>query len=571
MAAALTVLALLLSPAGPALAQDDRPLNEIYAIPYPVVTLDLPVLVVLSGLHMTSEEIGALNDGVNKSWAPFITALAAPLGVRYNITLEIRETSAEFEEAYAEQLNASFANDTLGRVVGNYIGLFDNLTTYFPGYQETTPVPHADAELMTAWLANADTQFPETASSSAVARLFFFNPERISAPYYYAVDSTDVDTNTPFVYETINAWGGDDGVYFQDLRANPTHLGEGASSGHPANFQGQPPYWSYGSTAGERSRLIADLVYYIEFSIRILAAPSYAVTPYYPASFTLDVTLFDQTRSQSLFAPGGVGEAHGLNAISDVLDGAAARGSLRDLFEMAPITVNITFANRTSAPDIASALDSEVTAAPPGRILDPFGVNDALKSRWGVPAVPIQPGDHVVVPALLAVFDDETWVDQLNTRGATLQRNDGRAASIIIAADLEQLEERGLTETLVHEGGHALGLGHPHEMGYVTPAGQAAYSVDWLRDLSSTPMTYLPNYVDYTFDSFDKHAVLSGSAIGTLSAAYVVRQQAFDFLNVRHYNESTLPASIRTKEAELEAHAARAIANMSAGRFLLSW
>ena len=61
-------------------------------------------------------------------------------------------------------------------------------------------------------------------------------------------------------------------------------------------------------------------------------------------------------------------------------------------------------------------------------------------------------------------------------------------------------------------------------------------------------MTYLPAYADFSFDSFDRRALWYGIAAGTLAAAYEVRRNAYDRLEGRGYNLSTLPASIIANE-----------------------
>jgi len=567
----MAVMAVLVLPTllagGPAAA---GPLADGHAVPVPVVALDLEVALVFSGFALTAPEKAALEDAIGNTWVPFVVPTGFPIGVEYDVALRFIDTSSAFDGALAGAITASFANDTLGRVVGNYPGLFENLTAAFPSVQQGTPVPHADADEVLAWLAASDAAFPEVAAGADEARFFFLNPAGVDAPYYYRVHSQDRDTGENFTFETANAWGGDALVFFQDLRAAPNHLGEGTTDGRPANFAGQPPLWSYGNSAGERARLIADLAHYVNTSVRVLAAPSYAVTPFYPASLTLDVTLFDGTSTQDAFTPGGAGAAHGFSAAADILDTAAVRAALSDLLQVAPVAANLRVSNRTTDPDIGSSVTAHLSAGPGGAVLlDPFAVNDDLKARFAVPDHPVLPGEDVTVPALVVVLDEEAYIQSPGTRGATLQRSDGRAAAVIIAGGLDQLEGRGFTDTLIHEAGHALGLGHPHELALPSAGGPADVFVDWLRDLSSTPMTYLPNYVDYTFDSFDRRAVESGMAATTLAAAYIARQEAYSALDNRAYSNTTLPESFATAESLFGAFAAAAAASMAAGEFFV--
>lgn len=568
-ALALALMALVLGPplagAGPAAA---GPLADAHDVPVPVAALDLRVAVVLAGFALTAPEQDALRSSVGDTWAPFVAPTQLPVGIEYTVDLRFAQGSGAFDAALADTINSSLADDDLGRFVGNYPGLIDNLSAAFPSIQQSTPLPHADADQVLSFLAGAGDTYPEVAGGTDEVRLFFLNPTGVEVPYYYRIDSRDTDRGLNLTFETANAWGGVDGIFFQDLRAAPNHIGEGTVDGRPANFAGQPPLWSYGDTASERARLVGDLAYYINTSIRILAAPSYAVTPFYPDTYALNVTLFDATASQDLFQPGGVGAPFGVNSTQDVLDPDQVRAAVSDLFPLSPVTVDVRVSDRTVDPAIGTAVTANTDLGPSGvLLLDPFGLNTDLKETFGVPNQPILPGDSVSLPALVVILDDESYVQSVGTRGATLQRSDGRAASIIIAVGVEQAAQRGLTDTVIHEAGHSLGLGHPHEMPVPGGTGGATVYVDWLRDLTSTPMTYLPSYVDYSFDSFDKRAVASGVAATTLAAAYLARKEAWSALDSRGYSNTTVAASFQEEEALFQTFAAQSAASMAAGDF----
>jgi hypothetical protein len=550
---ALVTVAAAMAPPGQ--AADDRPLTQVFAPPFPVVNATLNLTVVLAGLNLSPAEKGAIPQHVNRTWMPVISSLGVPLGVNYTVNLRIVEAPANFTAAYAEALQNSFGFFDLGRVVGNYIGLWQNLSAAFPAYTNMTPVRHADAEGAAYWLGRANLDFPEVAAPAGEARLYFLNPTQVQEPYYYAVNSSDPDRGTRFVYETLNAWGDGDGVFFQDLRANPSQLGTGSAQGTPADFAGQPPIWSYGTSPGERARLVADLGRYIDHSIRILIAPSFVVTPFYPISVSYNVTLFDATAAQSLFAPGGVGRSRGINGSTDLLQPSVVEGAVHNLIPFAPVVVRVHQANASTDPDASASLTQHTRTVGNAKVVDPFAVNEDLRARWNVPPLPIAAGDAVVIPVLIVVFDADAWVDSVNVRGATLQRSDGRAAAIVIAAGLSQLETRGFSEPLVHEAGHSLGLGHPHELESMAPNGTVVTEVDWLRSSSSTPMTYLPAYVDYSFDSFDRHALWYGIAAATLAGAFEVRRNAFDRLEGRGYNLSTLARPVLDNETLFETYA----------------
>lgn len=536
-------------------AADDRPLTQVFRPPFPIVNADLNVTVILAGINLSASERADLPARVNHTWLPIITSLAVPIGVNYTVRLRIIDAPSNFTESYAAALQASFSKYNLGRFVGNYVGLFENLSAAFPSYTNLTPVRHADANDAAAWLATADQDFPEIAAPAGEARLFFLNPYPIAVPYYYAVNTTDRDRNTNLTYETLKAWGDAGGAFFQDLRANPSQLGSGSGSGIAADFRGAPPLWSYGPSTGERARLVADLGRYIDHSVRILIGPSYVVTPFYPISVTYNVTLFDNTAAQTLFDASGIGGPHGINRTQDIVNPGLVEAAVHDLIPFAPVSVRVRAADAASDPDVRASLQAHTADTGSSQVVNPFGVNADLKGRWGVPNLPVAAGDAVTIPVLMVVFDGDAWVDDIGVRGATLQRNDGRAAAIVIAAGLQQLEARGFSETLVHEAGHSLGLGHPHELGRLDINGTVVTEVDWLRTESSTPMTYLPAYADYSFDSFDRHALWYGIAAGTLAAAYEVRRNAYDRLEGRGYNLSTLPLSITSNETLFSTYA----------------
>lgn len=563
--AAAFALAVALSALGAPASGADPPLKALFAAPLPTVNVSLNVTVVLAGINLTGAEKSDVLSQVNSTWWPSITAVSLPLGVNDSVHVRFVEASAAFVEALGGALGASFANDSLSRLVGNYVGLSENVSPYVPAWSPSTPVLHADADATAAWLAGAASAFPEVDPRGGEARLFFLNPYTVEGPYFYSVPSRETDRGTDFLYETANAWGNGAGLFFQDLRALPSHLGESSQQGRPANFAGAPPLWSYGSAPSERARLARDLAGYIDTSVRILFAPSFGVTPFVASTFTLEVTLFDATAAQTLFSPAGVGAAHGVRVPLDVLNSSRAAAALQALLPYSSVSVHATVANRSTDGQVAASLDARTSTHSGAHLVDPFGVNLDLKARFAVPTLPVEPGENVSVAALVVVFDGTSWVDAESVRGVTLQRSDGRASCIVITAGLDQLETLGFTETLIHEGGHALGLGHPHEVGWLAPNGTAFLETNWLRTSSSTPMTYLPNYFDASFDSFDRQALHFGAAAATLGEAFQLRQAAFERFDHLGYTLSTVPASALTHNRAFEAAANETLAALSGG------
>ncbi len=549
--AVIAALAILCaSGVGP--AQGQTSLAARYGAPTPTVAAELNVTAVFAGIVLNASERASLVGQVNTTWSPAVTSLRAPLGVNFTVRLRLVDASDGFRGAYAQFLNDSFANDTHTRQLQDYIGLLDNVSPYMPAWHADTLVRHADGAAAAGWLASAQGDFPEVAAPEAEARLFFLNVEEVPGPYYYAVASKDLDRNADFFYETANAWADGGGVFFQDLRAAPGHLGESSRVGRPADFAGMPPAWSYGASPQERARLVADLALYIDRFVKALVAPSFGVTPFDALSITLNVTVFDATSAQTLFKAGGAGAERGINRTQDVLNETLVAAGLSALAPYTAFAVRVSSANRTSDPQMAAAVQHSEAIQGPAVVLDPFALNSELKARWSVPPVPVVPGEGLTLPVLMAVYDSEAWVDSVNVRGVTLQRSDGRAAAIVIVAGLAQLDQRGFSETLVHEGGHSLGLGHPHEVSTLAPNGTIVTEVDWLRSSTSTPMTYLPVYVDYSFDSFDRHSLWVGVAAATLGEAYALRHAAFQRFDLLGYAEGNLPPGVGDAEAIFE-------------------
>jgi hypothetical protein len=444
-------------------------------------------------------------------------------------------------------------------VLGNYVGVFENVSAAFPAWTEATPVRHADADAASEWLAASEADFPTLAPRPGAARLVFLNPDSVAEPYYYTASSLERDRGTALAYETANAWGDGDGLFFHDMRALPSHLGEFSTGGIPANFDGFPPYFSYGATPSERDRLVGDLARYTDTAVRQLIAPSFGVAPFAADTLTLDITLFDNTGAGTALFPGGVGAPHGIESEADLLDEALVRAALADLVPYSVVDVRAASSTRAGDPDLAAALLATSSVQGGATILDPFALSDRLEARWAVPPLPVEPGEDLAVPVLLVVEDGPAWVDTESIRGVTLQRSDGRAAGIVIAAGLDQLADRAFSETVIHEAGHALGLAHPHEISFVAGNGSVVTQVDWLHSLSSTPMTYLPAYVDYTFDGFDRRSLWEGAAAATLGIAYQLRQTAYQRLDSLGYNRTNIPAAIASHEALFATYAANTV------------
>jgi len=97
----------------------------------------------------------------------------------------------------------------------------------------------------------------------------------------------------------------------------------------------------------------------------------------------------------------------------------------------------------------------------------------------------------------------------------------------------------GLTWTTIHEGGHSLGLSHPHD-GFSWKFYEAGIPEDfpgeyafWLWDFSDTPMTYAMS--NPKFDQLDKDTMYRGIASTLLNETFTVLKNARENLEERGF------------------------------------
>ena len=97
----------------------------------------------------------------------------------------------------------------------------------------------------------------------------------------------------------------------------------------------------------------------------------------------------------------------------------------------------------------------------------------------------------------------------------------------------------GLTWTTIHEGGHSIGLPHPHD-GFSWKFYEAGIPEDfpgeyafWLWDFSDTPMTYATN--NPKFDQLDKDNIYRGIASTLLNETFTILKNARENLEERGF------------------------------------
>jgi len=109
-----------------------------------------------------------------------------------------------------------------------------------------------------------------------------------------------------------------------------------------------------------------------------------------------------------------------------------------------------------------------------------------------------------------------------------------------MATGKRQLEDDGLTTTVVHELGHMLGLMHPHQsFGYDT--GELDFEQDWFWDQSATTMTYYGDLENAYLDDFNQDALDRGHALVLLDNVQNFRYAIWTELEDKGYDYNTVP------------------------------
>ena len=359
--------------------------------------------------------------------------------------------------------------------------------------------------------------------------LFFLNPETSLFPYYYYHNSTDIDSGEALHVNNLVAYGGNYPFYFIDMATPPPSFLW--SGGDAANAENNPPLWLIEDNE-EFYNLVAE---YIDESIQFLFAPSYIYKSAYEPEFVVDTFIIDTTSDDS-----------GLANVGNYIDDGIIQRSMKN---MIPYT-NWTFTNNYKDIDdagmekVKEAFDGNTTVYYDYYGCDTYTVidDDAL--------IPVldelihRPKGVFTVPVFIFLVDDCGAIGKPGVLGRASSYENGTSFGIFIPHG-PQMSHSGLTQTVIHEIGHMVGLLHSFDGVTKDESGDWQFERDWFWTQCKSPMTYNHDLHNLYYDRFNKDTLGRGHVMYVLGETQTLMYKMAMILEEKGYTFDRLPSNYK--------------------------
>ena len=478
-------------------------------------------------------------------------------GARYRLNYEFIFPSREFEDSFAQYLKSIAKLE-----VFNNPFFETNLTnTFYPADLTENWLRYHQSDFYdgsvpayTLVLANLSRTVPSVSSSqySEYIKKSMSN----FTPHYYNMTYYDSDLYFTLRRRWMTSWGGSGRLYFIDLSAGPSNVTkqlplQWATKANNITFQ--TPYGSIWLT-----QYLSDWIY---GAVEGLFAPDFIYPIGFAKKFIIDVLVIDNRTDLRI------------PAIDATLSPPRIKEELEKLLPLSEIEVKVRFINATSSKNLTNII---VTSTSPGKygnisVIDARPVYNWLSAE-GVGHLKdffniTERTSELHIPVMAFVFTGEhqfgfTFKEDLSDDAESIW---GVALGdvILISHSSHDLirgnftERRqpqrgfGLTNTIIHEVGHMLGLTHP-------------FRIDPTQDFVASVMAYYP--YEYGYSQFEKDSLLRGYTDSQLMAAKAdLREVGPNLLNQelllsiqrklevveRHYSEMSyaeaLPVALKVR------------------------
>lgn len=427
----------------------------------------------------------------------------------------------------------------------------------------TGPVLYIDAPSVERWLVANDTARREDAYT--VYFINWFGKPGFKFHVYTKTDEPDPDTGFAFgalAQTAMNAWGGSASrIWFYDFSAGPewntvNWVVDTQNIGGDRNEEYRmPPIWEYVDNGYRPASALGHdmglLTRFVAINLLFTTSPLYdplAAAPDPSGRRRLDITVFEDDPAQ----PGlpYVNASHAkrkLFGLQPYYSWRAAKRAVDPIDEGARRALGL-FTLNAQGPDCWTAY---------GTIFAQLYCYFAETRHRYVPAY--NDGDYVV-PSFAFNTTDDGMGFQLGLLGFAEDNWKDGTQSFVFAFGTPSYRSSGygLTSTLVHEGGHHIGMSHPHD-GYdpelkLDYGPRTSLFFAWAGDESDTVMHYLST--SNGFSTYDRDNMARWECAGYLNWANAL---AGDLL--------ASPQSALARRALREADAAAVLARKAFGRW----
>jgi len=357
-----------------------------------------------------------------------------------------------------------------------------------------------------------------------------------TTPHYYSRNYTDIDLDYKIRYrEFAVAWGGRSRLWFMDLSAGPEFWtwSQGGGIPHIPIQLAIDLYRINIHTAYGQQWLTQYLSDYIYEAVLNLATPTFVYQPTFSRHYDIIVNVIDnRTEDEKQAVP-----------IDTTIRPDIIQNAFAELLPYANVTIETRFISPAEDLALQKIMETSTVHPPEDTGISPFvdtrPIYRFLEEHLSQFAGPLRSDiNEVTLPVFAFAFPagmyfgytNKWYVASMKTYDTNFLGISLGDLSLIGITQNEFLrgdtvgqpgKGLGLTQTIIHEVGHSLGLPHPHQFGY-------------LEDFESSPMSYWS--YEYNFSQFDKDAInrahadeLINSAIGNLTIARNLLTGRLDF------------------------------------------
>lgn len=439
-------------------------------------------------------------------------------GISYNLTYQFVYSSANFQNdlvAYLKSIEQKklLYNPWFKATITNYLYDAEKVEDWFIANNASFGGLPANGY---AFILSNLTVLPSISESQLAGEDF-----SLATPHYYATQYVDKDLDYRIRYREFSVgWGGEGRLWYLDLTAGPdfwTWQNSGATPHVPMQVAIDLYEMNVRSAYGKEwlTEFLSDYLY---DAVLNLAVPAFVFQPIYSRTYNIVLNVIDnRTENERNTVP-----------IETTIHPELVRRAFADLLPYSNVTVQTHFIAAETIPSMQAAIISASVKPPSDLGISPYldtrpiyrYLQDHLSELTGGVR---RDSTEFTLPVFAFAFTagvhfgyTSKWYVQ------TLKLNEDSFLGIslgdmsLVGASQSDFQMGntanppqpgkgiGLTQAVIHETGHSLGLMHPHQFGY-------------LQDFESSAMSYWS--WEYSFSQFDKDAINRAHADQLINSA----------------------------------------------------
>jgi len=504
-------------------------------------------------INLPEVDISQLVWNLEKTIQPEVQVPAQPVymtGISYGVEFKLDYKAVRASQDFVENMKSFLATNKKTQMVPKYLAQF-----FTAEDKETYDI--IDASAAEKWLADHVADFSGIPKNGCT--LLLADMSVVSKKYhYYEIRYNSKDQisykakymSTEWMFPVVNwmiGWGGHQRFYYVDLSAGSVPRDYSFTGHIPIQEFGLKRVSGFGRTTIKEYKRTAETVTnhvadYVSEAVRNLFVPSYVYYPTLSKKYSIQIFLFSEIERLSK------------ENFAELLNTDTVKSAFRELIPSASWDVQATFRYLREDAGMKKALESSKIFEQQRDVYD----NEKLLYRYfderiiyyylqqNMATYVERKDDVVILPVFLLLISQggaivTSWKNDVRGGYTTaieperFPRTFGAASygDMVIGIQSERTIYswgEGLTQLVIHELGHSVGLMHP-------------FSYGTTQDYVPSAMSY--STYEYGFSQFDKNALARGHADQALRPAIDMLSRITD-------------GSFRSSEAISIAKAARA-------------